>query len=173
MKVGIPAFLNGWERDNNDKHRSPPPFLLIITSFQIQKLSVRIALMTSFPTLPFTGRYRDSCSPYAPRVGPAQRIDFQIDRPHQVLRPISFFSTLLIHRDRLLSKFHSCAPCGTESSVPFSTDRRPGHPEFLHAILLDTMRCLSMPLQGRPPRSEYRGRKSCALPAVHRGVLYW
>ncbi len=43
------------------------------------------------------------------------------------------FSALLIHKDRLLSKSRSCARCGTESSVPFSIDRRPGHPEFLHA----------------------------------------
>ena len=80
------------------------------------------------------------------------------------------FSTLLIHRDRLLSKFRSCAPCGTESNVPFSIDRRPGHPEFLHAILLDTMRCLSMPLQGRPRRSGYNDRRSFSLLAARTEV---
>ena len=43
-----------------------------------------------------------------------------INKQHVMFYQASF-SALLIHKDRLLSKFRSCAPCGTESSAPFST----------------------------------------------------
>lgn len=73
------------------------------------------------------------------------------------------FSALLIHRDRLLSKFRSYAPCDTENSVPSSIGHMPGHPISPHGALPDTMRCLSTLLQGRPPRSAYNDRRSFFL----------
>jgi hypothetical protein len=36
----------------------------------------------------------------------------------------------------------------------------PGHPIYPHGALLDTMRCLSMLLQGRPPHRAYSDRRS-------------
>ena len=77
------------------------------------------------------------------------------------------FSVPLTHRDRLLSKFRNYAPSGTESSVPFSTDRKPGHPEVLHGRFLETTHCLSMPLQGRLLRSAYNYRRSFFLLVAH------
>ena len=75
----------------------------------------------------------------------------------------TFFSAVLIHRDRLLNKFHSCALCGTESSVPFSIDHMPLHPISIHVALLDTMSRLLMLLQGRLLRSAYNYRRSFSL----------
>ena len=77
-----------------------------------------------------------------------------------------FFSALLTHTDRRLSRFRSYVPCGIESSVSFSTDRKRGHPEVPHGRFLDTMPCLSMPLQGRPRRNAGNDRRSFALSVI-------
>jgi hypothetical protein len=80
------------------------------------------------------------------------------------------FLELSTHRDRLPSKFRSYVPCGTESSVPFSTDRKLGHPEVLHVGFLDTRHLLSTPLPGRPLRSADNDRISPSLSVRSEGA---
>jgi hypothetical protein len=66
---------------------------------------------------------------------------------------------LLDRRDKLLNKYHNCAPDDIENNFLFSNGRKPLHQGFLHAQAREPMRSLLMLLLDKPRHNEYSDRK--------------